>query len=221
MYAKQIIRDTYTLCRTVANAFHPDREEYAIRAATLMFMTAAHESDKFIFRRQRGFGKCNFTRGAYGLFQSEWAAILDNLEWLSRHKAVRDRCLLLLPELSTRMLLSRSIQNHGVLFREYKDDENYVSPQRQSILELLQTEDGDTLAAIFCRTHYMRQPGAIPETPEGMAQYAKTHYNTEDGAATPTMYLEAGARFLPTATETNPQGDEDNANQPYVEEVPD
>jgi len=43
----------------------------------------------------------------------------------------------------------------------------------------------------MCRIYYYRQPGAIPKTIEGRAEYWKSVYNTEGGKGTPEHYLEA------------------------------
>ena len=43
----------------------------------------------------------------------------------------------------------------------------------------------------MCRIYYYRQPGSIPKTIEGRADYWKIFYNTEGGKGTPEHYLEA------------------------------
>ncbi|MBW7929812.1 MAG: hypothetical protein H3C57_00690 [Gammaproteobacteria bacterium] len=44
-------------------------------------------------------------------------------------------------------------------------------------------------AAGMCRVHYLRKPGAIPDTLEGQADYWKAHYNTYLGAGHPAQYV--------------------------------
>ena len=47
------------------------------------------------------------------------------------------------------------------------------------------------VAIAMCRIYYYRQPGSIPKTIEGRADYWKKTYNTEGGKGTPKHYLEA------------------------------
>ena len=47
------------------------------------------------------------------------------------------------------------------------------------------------VAIAMCRIYYYRQPGSIPKTIEGRAEYWKKKYNTEGGKGTPEHYLEA------------------------------
>lgn len=45
-------------------------------------------------------------------------------------------------------------------------------------------------ATAMARCHYLRQPGAIPDTLEGQAKYWKKYYNTEGGAGHPEEYIQ-------------------------------
>lgn len=45
-------------------------------------------------------------------------------------------------------------------------------------------------AAAMCRIHYLRQPGAIPSTRIGRAEYYKKYYNTPLGKGTVGDYME-------------------------------
>ena len=45
------------------------------------------------------------------------------------------------------------------------------------------------LAIIYCRLHYLRKPGTLPSTIEGMAAYWKQHYNTYLGAGTEEQFI--------------------------------
>jgi hypothetical protein len=47
------------------------------------------------------------------------------------------------------------------------------------------------VAIAMCRIYYWRQPGSIPKTIGGRAEYWKKHYNTAGGKGTPEHYLEA------------------------------
>ena len=45
------------------------------------------------------------------------------------------------------------------------------------------------LAVIFCRLHYYRCPGKLPNTIEGMAEYWKEHHNTRKGKGTVEEFI--------------------------------
>jgi len=47
----------------------------------------------------------------------------------------------------------------------------------------------------MARVYYWMRPGRIPDTPEGMARYAKQHWNTPAGKATEADYLLAYQRL--------------------------
>ncbi len=47
------------------------------------------------------------------------------------------------------------------------------------------------VAIAMCRIYYWRQPGSIPKTMSGRAEYWKKRYNTEQGAGTVRHYMEA------------------------------
>jgi hypothetical protein len=50
-------------------------------------------------------------------------------------------------------------------------------------------------ACVMARVHYFRRPELVPETLQGMAQWAKKVFNTSAGKATPEKYLDAYHRF--------------------------
>ena len=60
---------------------------YADRVARLLFMTAAHESGGFRWRRQLGFSRDD-DRGAFGLWQCEWQSIADSIRYVRTPKRV-------------------------------------------------------------------------------------------------------------------------------------
>ena len=134
-------------------------------------MTAAHESLQFRHRRQIGFSPYS-TRGAFSLFQLEWISISSSLDYLDRRPLLRKHALDYLSE--------------------YGFDETILNSRaKPAILNVLQQPAGDPLGAMFARVHYLQRPGKIPATPAGMADYAKQHYNTSAGKATPEDYLKA------------------------------
>lgn len=199
-------RHIYDLCFDVARNVWTRQApsgEYAEAVANIMFMTAAHESLQFRYRRQRGFGKTN-QRGAFGLFQTEWAPALDSIGLLSDNPALMANVQNFLGPYSGRNLLRRLVDRHPFLLKAYKanpGNRNDDDADKQVFLGRLQRPDGDALAAVFCRLHYLRQPGAIPADPMEASRYAKKYYNTELGDATPERYYEAFLKALHEAKE--------------------
>lgn len=51
-------------------------------------------------------------------------------------------------------------------------------------------------ATAMCRIHYLRQPGAIPDTLEGQAAYWKRFYNTPLGRGTEDEYIDNWHRLV-------------------------
>jgi len=51
-------------------------------------------------------------------------------------------------------------------------------------------------ATAMCRMHYLRKPGAIPTSVEGMAAYWKKHYNTELGKGTEEEFIANYNRYV-------------------------
>tara|TARA_R100000278_G_scaffold2675_2_gene5207 strand:+ start:22367 stop:22825 length:459 start_codon:yes stop_codon:yes gene_type:complete len=85
--------------------------------------------------------------------------------------------------------------------------ENYISyrkPLIEQLYKLGYIEDDPVfsvtsniaVAIAMCRIYYYRQPGAIPKTPEGRANYWKKFFNTEGGKGTPKHYLEANKLWI-------------------------
>lgn len=52
------------------------------------------------------------------------------------------------------------------------------------------------VAIVFCRLHYLRKPGRIPNTIEGMAAYWKKHYNTYLGKGTEEEFVLNYKKFV-------------------------
>ena len=65
---------------------------------------------------------------------------------------------------------------------------------KQSIAEALTTNLA--YACAMCRVPYLRQPGKIPATVDGQAQYWKKYYNTELGKGTVAEYIDNWERFV-------------------------
>jgi hypothetical protein len=50
-------------------------------------------------------------------------------------------------------------------------------------------ETDDSYAIFMARHHLMRDPNPVPKTPEDMARYCKSYWNTDSGKATAEKYL--------------------------------
>lgn len=159
------------LCWQVASEVYrtePPTEAYANRVCRLLYMTAAHESDRFKTRRQYGFNP-NSTTGAFSFWQMERGAIEDALQWITLHFDAAQRIKKLL----------------------HQQDLQSVKSGYRQVLKRIQTSDGDMLACILARVYYLQKPGTIPSTNIKRAQYAKKYWNTELGKATPKDYADA------------------------------
>ena len=177
----------WALCKEVGyairNSNDPVDHVAAYNAARLLFMTAAHESDNFKARRQYGFSSTS-DRGAFSLFQMEWPSIVDS----GKHISNPSRSILL---------------RHCTEFLEERINNGFhvgwlTNPleHKTRILSKLQTEEGDPLACVYARLHYLRVPAALPKSAKAMAEYAKKYYNTSAGKATPMDYLGAYAEWI-------------------------
>lgn len=69
-----------------------------------------------------------------------------------------------------------------------------VTSLNHLIPEMLECDD--ELAIIFARLHYRRVSEPIPETLEGQALYYKQYYNTYQGKATVSDYLQNYVRYV-------------------------
>ena len=170
-------QDILRLCRDCAASIYgtaPPSPQYAERVAKLLFMTAAHESLAFRFRRQIGFRRETCT-GAFGLWQCELASIEASIDLIHRpdRRPLRDRCLAWLDRWPGLEDVDLSHRTLGIA------------------LLALQEPRGDPLSCLLARLHYLRVPEAVPATVQDMAVYAKAHYNTRLGKATAANYLSA------------------------------
>jgi len=170
-------QDILRLCRDCAASIYgtaPPSPQYAERVAKLLFMTAAHESLAFRFRRQIGFRRETCT-GAFGLWQCELASIEASIDLIHRpdRRPLRDRCLAWLDRWPGLEDVDLSHRTLGIA------------------LLALQEPRGDPLSCLLARLHYLRVPEAVPATVQDMAVYAKRYYNTRLGKATAANYLSA------------------------------
>lgn len=145
----------------------PPSDRYADAGARLIVGTAATESH-FRYRRQTVFDWTT-ERGAWGLWQTEGAAVEDSMQHLASH-----------PVLAMRAAQWLFRQNHATM-------QHMLSLNIPTMLRLI--SGWDRLAMLFCRLHYLRCPGPIPATEGQRAAYWKKHYNTTAGKGTPEKYL--------------------------------
>lgn len=171
-------------CRVVADSVYGSSAptlDYAQRTADLLYMTAAHESDHWLARRQYGYAR-HTSGGAFGLWQTQLNSIQDSLAYLERRPDVRRRV-------------------NGLLGVFNSDPE--LLDNTAELLLALQDPPGDVLSCVLARVHYLHTTAEpIPESPQEQAAYATRWYN-RGGKATINKYLEAYhywvERYDPTA----------------------
>lgn len=170
------------LCRDCAASIYgttPPSPEYAERVAKLLFMTSAHESGGFRYRRQIGFTRDSVT-GAFGLWQCEWPSIADSIRFIRNPKRAE--------------LYGRCVTWLDGYDRQFPELALHDVAQR-GILATIQDVRGDPLSCLLARLHYLRVPEAVPATVQEMAAYAKKYYNTRLGSATDADYFRAYERW--------------------------
>ena len=158
------------LCKSCAeNIYGVTRPNarYANSIAALLAGTAATESE-FQYRRQHGFDY-EQGGGAWGLWQTEWAAVSDSIKYLKSRPALFERARM------------------WVYLRGTVDLAELIDAPVDRVLRVLR--HNDALACLFARLHYLRFSAAIPDTVEGQATYWKKYYNTHLGAGTPQKYI--------------------------------
>lgn len=177
-------RQIQALCDDCACSIYNTRApslEYARRVAKLLFMTAAHESGGFRWRRQLGLGRFD-NRGAFGLWQCERASIEDSIRFVRSAKR-------------------RALYHHCVDWLDAYDhdfpDLSLSEHDLNAITTVMQDNRGDPLACLMARLHYLKFPGAVPPNTAGMAAYAKQYYNTHLGKAVAADYLIAFEKYWP------------------------
>ena len=171
-----------TCAETALRIYHNRRPSYtyAIEHVTpLLFMTAAHESGGFRFRRQQGrrYPLRDYI-GAYGLVQMERATVEWMLDYLHAREAMLDRVLCALEE-----------------WGDYDSRDLVLDKSANLICKALEDPSADALGVILMRLRYFPDPHPIPGDLDGQAEYAKRVYNTHLGAAKPEDYANAYRRL--------------------------
>lgn len=158
------------LCRECAATVYGTRApspRYADAVARLLMGTAAAES-LLIHRRQLGFSMSRLD-GAWGLWQTESAAVMDNVRYLRRREDVAGRAAQFLRVDDARMAATLRTGEAGLMRQIYDDDR---------------------LACLMARVHYLRVSSAVPDDLRGQAGYWKRYYNTRLGKGTVGGYIE-------------------------------
>jgi len=137
--------------------------------------TAATESS-LIFRRQKYYSMDN-NAGAWGLWQSEEDAMIDNVKYLRRRSDVRRR-------------------TGEWLYGEYGDHDmvGIMSMGSHGLLRLVHSDD--RFACAMARIHYLRWPLPVPSELYAKAGYYKKFYNSEKGKGSVEKYMEDWARLI-------------------------
>ncbi len=152
-----------TLITTTLKEFHKEtrgKVAYSDTAVELLMMTAAHESKLGTYLAQ-------MNGPALGMFQMEPATEED----------IWDNYLHYRPELE-------------LAIGHFSMGDRFPEEMKWNL----------KYAIVMARIHYYRVPQALPEAPrmdsgdpslhEQLAEYAKEHYNTQEGKATSEKYLE-------------------------------
>ena len=173
-----------TLCRDAATHIYGTRcptPAYGESVAQLLMGTAATESH-LVHRRQVGYDLTD-NGGAWGLWQTEAAAVSDNLDYLRRRHDVRLRAA-------------------GFLWGPQGGDmAGILNMGSHGLMRLIY--DWDRFAVLCARLHYMRQSEPVPATLGGQAAYWKRHYNTTAGKGTPEKYITDWTRLVAPALEVH------------------
>lgn len=172
------------LCEACAEEVYDRRApnmEYARRTARLLYMTGAHESGGWRWRRQVGYPRSGW-HGAFGLWQCEAGSIRDSLRWLRTRPAVIHHAAAYLKPYGQEALMWAMVAGWEDFGR---------------MLLSLQKEEGDPMSCLLARLHYFRVREPIPAGDEAMAKYAKKYYNTYKGKAKASDYLNAFNTYWP------------------------
>lgn len=166
---------------------HDSVPEYKAAVASLLMGTAACESNLH-YRRQGGFSwnpdpvHAEDIRGAWGLWQTELAAVRDSLRFVKARRLLDLKC-------------------GEWLFQVHGADMSTIAMLPD--LALVQLIGGwDRLACLFARLHYLRVPAPVPDNHASRADYYKRWYNTPLGAGTPDKYLTDFATYIEPYLET-------------------
>ena len=156
------------LCLDCAEYIIPRSPGYTEATGRLLFGTACAES-LLTYRRQIGF-HTDDVRGAWGLWQTEYAPVYDSVVMLSRKANLGERCI-------------NWLEKHGIV-----NAWTTMNGDPLRLMELIRAQDA--VGCLFARLHYLRFPTAIPIKQEEQAAYWKRNYNTHLGAGTIPGYLE-------------------------------
>ena len=143
-----------------------------VNAERLVIGTGLTESG-LMFVDQKGRGGEQAWGPALGLWQMERATFNDNWQWLRARQG----------DLAAKVDALRC--QNGFL------DGDFWKQMTGNLF----------FAAAMCRVHYLRKPGHLPDTLEGMAEYWKRHYNSMLGAGKIEDFLSKAA---PVMTLVNP-----------------
>jgi hypothetical protein len=163
---RQQAESVWKLCQECARHF-PNSS----KAARLLFGTAAQESS-FVHRRQKVFAKKRMYDliGGFGLWQTEPGSITDSLKLLRRNRQRMQAAL---------QFLAAYPISHAAL----------VGGDLANICRVMTTPDGDALAVLFSRLHYLRVRKPIPDTEVEQASYWNEYYNINPVVGTDAEYL--------------------------------
>lgn len=158
------------LCRECGHGVYGKRKpapEYGEAVARLLMGTAAAES-LLVHRRQIGFSLDRID-GAWGLWQTEQAAMGDNIRYLMRRSDVLQTA-------------------SAFLFADEGELRAILSMGTQGLLKLI--HDDDRFACLMARIHYLRVMESVPTDLRGQAGYWKRYYNTRLGKGTVEGYVQ-------------------------------
>lgn len=164
------------LCRECAGSVYanPPNAPYAESVARLLIGTAATESH-LVDRRQHGFTLAR-SGGAWGLWQTEAAPMMDSMKYLKRKREVCARAA-------------------DFLWRgEGAGMPGLLAMNQHCLLQLI--HDWDRFACLIARLHYLRFAGDVPDTLPEQAVYYKVKYNTYLGAGSVGKYLRDWDRLV-------------------------
>jgi len=135
-------------------------------AVNLVLATGIVES-RYEYIRQMGDGP------ARSFWQVEAATAVDNLAHYLKHR---------------KKLMSRCAEASLVDLKHWQNLDERIW---EEILE-------KNIAAgiVHCRLKYWRVPKRMPNTIEGMANYWKKYYNTEQGKGNPEHFIDASRKYL-------------------------
>lgn len=195
-FSSKKAKEVWEKCRLLASIYDVNKPSprYVDRTSRLLFMTAAHESGNFIFRRQRGFG-INSEKGAWGLWQVEWISMLDSLRILKRKPNLLNSCCALLSA-DHAQLLRNTVLDVDAHIDDWQNKTGNKRSEKMLFLTSMIDDGGDMLNGIMARAHYLRDATPIPDNDDDLAKYAKRVYNTEQGKATSDQYKKAFQRWL-------------------------